>query len=208
MMFTMKRTTKMNVCAGLLCLSLAVSSVLAQTPDRSKPPELGAPPSMQLPPIQHLKLANGLPVVLMEKHTLPLVNIQLVVYAGSAMDPAGQGGLASLMSSMMEEGAGKRNALELADAIDYLGASISSSAGQHTMGVSLHTPLSKLDSALALFADVALRPTFPKEELERRARVVALFPNKTSTLGLVSARLSEITTELATVKTRLDMNAD
>jgi predicted Zn-dependent peptidase len=68
---------------------------------------------------------------------------------------------------MLTEGAGKRNALQLADAIDFLGANLSASAGQHTTIVALHTPLSKLDSALTLLADVALRPQFPSEELER-----------------------------------------
>src|SRR5260221_4787314 len=124
---------------------------VSQEPDRTKPPELGPPPSLHLPDIQHLKLSNDLPIVLMEKHDLPLVQIELVVFAGSAMDPAGKSGLASLASAMMEEGAGKRNALEVADAIDFLGASINSSSGQHTSGVSLHTPRSKLDSALGVF---------------------------------------------------------
>jgi predicted Zn-dependent peptidase len=68
---------------------------------------------------------------------------------------------------MLTEGAGTRNALQLADAIDFLGARLVASAGQHTTIVSLHTPLDKLDSALALLADVALRPMFPGEELDR-----------------------------------------
>ena len=144
--------------------------VFSQVPDRSKPPELGPPPALKLPAIQHLKLSNGLPVVLMEKHDLPLVQVELLVMAGSAMDPQEKNGIAAFTSAMMEEGAGARNALELADAIDFLGASINPFVGQHTSGVSLHTPLSKLDSVLTLFADVALRPTFPAEELERHRK--------------------------------------
>ncbi|HTK82651.1 MAG TPA: pitrilysin family protein [Bacteroidota bacterium] len=154
----------------LVTLFVVTSFVQAQAPDRSKPPELGPPPAMHLPPIQHFKLANGIPVSIIEKHTLPLVQVELIVFGGSAMDPDDQRGLASLTASMMEEGAGKRNALQLADAIDYLGASVNASSGQHTMGVSLHTPLSKLDSALSIFSDVALRPTFPQEELERHRK--------------------------------------
>ncbi len=142
----------------------------AQRPDRSKPPELGPPAQLKLPPIQHFKLSNGLPVVVMEKHELPLVQVELLVQAGAAMDPRDKGGLASLTADMMEEGAGSRTALQLADAIDYLGASINAFASTHTSMVNLHTPLSKLDTALALFADVALRPTFPPEELERRRK--------------------------------------
>jgi predicted Zn-dependent peptidase len=153
------------------CLFFCMSSgVNAQSPDRSKPPELGAPSSLKLPPVQHFTLSNGLPVVLMEKHDLPIVQVELLVRAGSAMDPAEKSGLANMTSAMMEEGAGKRSSLEFADAADFLGASISPFSSQHTSGVSLHTPLSKLDSALALFADMALRPTFPAEELERQRK--------------------------------------
>jgi predicted Zn-dependent peptidase len=86
------------------------------------------------------------------------------------MDPAGKSGLASLTAAMLDEGAGSRNALQLADAIDFLGAIISAGAGWHNSAVTMNTPLSKLDSALALMADVALRPTFPAEELERQRK--------------------------------------
>ncbi|MBI4535669.1 MAG: insulinase family protein [Ignavibacteriae bacterium] len=153
-----------------IILLIFCSTLYAQGPDRSKPPDLGAPPLLTLPPIQHLKLSNGLPVVLLEKHEVPLVQINLLVRVGSTMDLQDQTGLASMTVSMMEEGAGTRNALELADAIDFLGASISTGTGTHTSVVALHTPLSKLDSALALFADVALRPTFPPDELDRERK--------------------------------------
>ena len=156
----------------VICLVLVSSAaiVYAQQPDRSKPPELGPPPTLKLPPIQHFKLSNGMPVVLLEKHELPLVQMELIVMAGSAMDPSKKSGLASMTAAMMEEGAGTRNSLEFADAIDFLGASISAFAGQHTSGVLLHAPLSKLDSALSLFADVAMSPRFPGEELERQRK--------------------------------------
>ena len=149
-------------------LLVLISIAKTQAPDRSRPPPLGPPPSLTLPPIQRFKLSNGLHVVMMEKHEVPLVQINLLVKAGAVMDPIEKTGRASMTAAMMTEGAGSRNALQLADAIDVLGATISSVAGQHTLLIALHTPLGKLDSALALFADVALRPTFPVEELERK----------------------------------------
>jgi len=150
-----------------LSLLLVVFSLSAQKPDRTKPPELGPPPSMKLPPIQRFTLSNGMNVVLMEKHDVPLVQINVLVRSGSAMDPVGKKGLASLTSDMMDEGAGTRDALQLADAIDFLGARISSSAGMHTSVVGLFTPTSKLGEALPLLADVVMRPTFPPSELDR-----------------------------------------
>lgn len=163
----MKLLNKGRIVAGLGLLFLFCSYAFAQVPDRSKAPELGPPPALRLPAMQNLKLSNGLPVRLMEKHDLPLVQISLLLKTGSAFDPAGKTGLASLVTAMLDEGAGTRNALQLADAIDFLGADISAGAGMHTSSVSLNTPLAKLDSALALMADVALRPTFAAEELER-----------------------------------------
>lgn len=158
-----------------LCLSLA-GTLPGQAPDRSKPPELGPPPAVSLPPVTRHTLSNGLLVLVLEKHQVPLVQVNVVVRAGSAMDPDDRPGLASLTAAMLDEGAGTRNALELADAIDFLGADISATAEQHRIGVGLHTPVARLDSALALLADVALRPSFPSEELERvrRERLTAL----------------------------------
>jgi len=145
-----------------------VPALLAQTtPDRSVPPELGPPPSLRMPPVERFELSNGLPVILMEKHGVPIVHVTLMARAGSADDPPGKIGLASMTADMMDEGAGDLDALQLADAVDYLGADISVGSGDHTTGVSLFTPVSQLDPALALMADVALRPTFPESELER-----------------------------------------
>lgn len=154
-------------CAFALLL-IGTSGTYGQKPDRSKPPELGPPPSLQLPAIQRFTLSNGLNVVLMEKHQVPVVQVNLLVNVGTAHDPANQRGLASMTAALMNEGAGERDALAFADAVEFLGASLSVSSGMHTTTVSLFTALSKLDSALALFADVVLRPRFPAEELERK----------------------------------------
>jgi predicted Zn-dependent peptidase len=145
-------------------------------PDRSRPPALGPLPALRLPAIQRFELANGLKVLFMEKHGVPLVQVNVLVKAGAAMDDGGRFGLASMTAAMMDEGAGSRDALALADAVEYLGARLSTGAGMHTSVIQLHTPLAKLDSALALLADVTLRPTFPDAELERqrKERVTAL----------------------------------
>lgn len=156
-----------RVAIASFCLATTTASLFAQTPDRSAPPKLGTPASLQLPAIHHFKLSNGVPVVLMEKSQVPLVQINLLIRAGSAMEPAEKIGLASLTADMLDKGAGGRDALQLADAIDFLGATLSAGAGQHTSVVSLNTPLARLDSALALLADVSLRPAFPSAELER-----------------------------------------
>ena len=137
------------------------------TPDRSAPPALGPPPSLSLPPVERFELPNGLQVIIMEKHGIPIAQVDLVIRAGSADDPSGMFGLAAMTADMLDEGAGDLDALQLADAIDFLGADLSVGSGVHTTQVSLFTPTSQLEPALALMADVVLRPTFPEAELER-----------------------------------------
>ncbi|UCC72539.1 MAG: insulinase family protein [Gemmatimonadota bacterium] len=151
-----------------LSVALFAPELAAQIPDRSQPPELGPPPALSLPPIHRVELSNGARVLLLEKHNVALVQVNLVVRTGSAFDPAELAGLAGMTADMMDEGAGGRDALQLADEIEYLGASLSVSAGDHTTTVALYTPRSRLDAALAIMADVALRPDFPAEELERK----------------------------------------
>ena len=158
---------RMRQNAGALLMSLMTTLVSAQTPDRSAPPQLGPPPALQLPPIQHFKLSNGLRVVVMEKNQVPLAHILVVVRAGSAMESANQVGLASLAAEMLDKGAGQRDALQLADAIDFLAAEFSARATMHTTLVGINTPVAKLGDALGLLADVVVRPAFPDAELAR-----------------------------------------
>jgi zinc protease len=175
----MKTTIKIQI-RLFFFLAVSILSVtaicLSQSVDRSKPPVLGPPPSLTLPPIQKATLSNGISVILIEKHNVPVLEMRLVINAGSVVEGPDKIGLATMTASMLKEGAGDKSSLELSDAIDYLGASISTYAGSHTMGISLHTPVSKLDKAFDLFADIALHPTFPANELERlrKERLTAL----------------------------------
>ena len=114
------------------------------------------------------QLANGLPVWIVELHEVPVVQVNLVVRTGTANDPPGKYGAASLTAAMLTEGAGSRAALELADAIDFLGADLNASSGIDSSAVRLHVPVARLAEALPIMADVALRPTFPADELERQ----------------------------------------
>lgn len=162
---------------GVLCGSLLCASLAAQTaPDRSRPPALGPAPTLNLPPIQKRTLSTGLPVWIVESHEVPLVQVNLLVLAGSGDDPAGKFGVASLTAAMLDEGAGSRSALEIADAVEFLGADLSTSSSFDASAVRLNVPVTRLADALPIMADVALRPTFPAEDLERlrQERVTAL----------------------------------
>lgn len=136
-------------------------------PDRSRPPAPDPPPTLRLPPIHKWTLANGLAVWLVEHHEVPVVQVDLLVRAGSDLDPADRFGLASLVAAMLDEGAGERDALAIAEAVDALGAELNTTSSFDAAVVRLHVPVARLPQALAIAADVAIRPTFPEHELER-----------------------------------------
>ena len=154
---------------GVVALALSAVSTIAgaQTLDRSKPPVLGPPPKVALPPIVTRELPNGLKLMVVEQHELPLADFVLVIRGGGTLDPATKGGVANLTSSMLTEGTTSRNSLQIADQIAYLGIGLSAGSNWDASTVSLHTPISQLDSALALFSDVVLHPSFPSEDFER-----------------------------------------
>jgi predicted Zn-dependent peptidase len=151
-------------------VSLAVTSAAAQVPDRTRPPKVGPPPSLKLPAIKKLKLSNGLPVVYMEKAGVPVAQLLVVIRAGQVNESPAKTGLSSMTAASLTDGAGPRDALQLSDAIDHLGARLGAGSGPHTTSISLYTPVARLDSALALLADVTLRPTFPAKELDRKRK--------------------------------------
>jgi zinc protease len=138
-----------------------------QAPDRSAAPKPGPAPSVSPPPIQKRTLSNGLPVWIVELHKVPVVHVGLVVKAGSGTDPEGKFGVANLTAEMLDEGAGARSALEIADAVDFLGANLTTSGSSDAAFIDLHVPVARLADALPIMADVALRPTFAEAELQR-----------------------------------------
>ena len=171
-----------------VCCAVGVATAAAQKPDRTTPPKPAPPPALKLPPIQKHKLANGLAVWIIEQHEVPLAQVNLVVRAGSATDPAGKFGLASLTAAMLDEGAGNKSALELADAIEFLGAQLSTSSSFDYSAVRLSTPVSQLADAVALMADVVVRPAFPANELERlrKERLTQLLQARDDPAAIVS----------------------
>src|SRR5688572_27731791 len=95
------------------------------TVDRKKLPELGPPPAVKFPEVQQAMLANGLKVMLLERHSAPLVNIALGIDAGYAADTPGKAGVAGLTMAMIDEGTKTRTMYKIVDQLDALGAQLS-----------------------------------------------------------------------------------
>ncbi len=134
---------------------------------RAKRPPAAAPRSFAVPKVSRFRLRNGLRVILAESHRLPLVGIELVVKTGSAANGKGQAGLADLVADLLDEGTTTRSALQIADDIAQLGASLGTSAGWDASSVSVSGLSENIDRALAVWADVVLRPAFDDGELAR-----------------------------------------
>ncbi|HEY3517948.1 MAG TPA: pitrilysin family protein [Gammaproteobacteria bacterium] len=180
----------------LVALLLFAPALLAaqQAPDRSLPPALGPPPRLTLPMIEKHELTNGLDVWLIERHEVPLVQVNLLIHAGSGDDPAGGFGLASLTAAMLDEGAGARSALEIADEVEYLGADLGTASSFDASAVRLNVPVRALDRALPIMADVALKPTFPADELERlrEERLTALLQARDDPAAVAAAAFPRV----------------
>ena len=156
---------------GFAALLFVPALLVAQQNPVTKPPELGAVKPLSVPPVVERTLANGMRLLIVEHHELPVADFVLVVKTGSEADPTGREGLATLVSNLLDEGTTSRNALQIADQIAFLGIRLSTGTGGlnsfDASRVTLHTPTAQLDSALSLMADVALRPSFPEKELDR-----------------------------------------
>jgi len=158
----------------VLLIAVPVAVVSSRAQDRAPRPE---PASVSTAPaIQKRQLSNGLPVWVVEQHELPVVQMSLVVQAGTDADPPGRYGAASLVSAMLTEGAGSRSAVEIADALDALVANLAATTDVDSTTLQLYVPVLRLPEALAVMADAAQRPTFPPQELEtlRQQRLATL----------------------------------
>jgi predicted Zn-dependent peptidase len=159
------------LCAATLTATVALPTPgVAQDapkPASTTPPTLAAPKALTLPAMVERTLPNGLRLVIVEQHELPVVDAQLVIRTGAEADPNGKAGLATLTANLLDEGAGSRDALGLAEEIGFLAIRLGTFAAFEQSTVSLHTTRATLDSAMALMADVVRRPTFPEKEFTR-----------------------------------------
>lgn len=144
--------------------------------DRSKKPGPGPAPSPRFPAVWHVELANGVRAVGTPYRELPMTSLAFSVPAGRMRETPKTLGLASLTAEMMQQGTAALSSNEFQQELDRLGASINVSAGEEDMGIGLNVLDKHRAAAVALVADVLLRPRFAAEDFERvkRERLVAI----------------------------------
>ncbi len=141
---------------------IAAFSLHAQL-DRSIRPEPGPAPQIQLGDFESFTMDNGLQVIVVENRKVPVVSFQLSL----TVDPKTEGdaaGYIGFTGDLMREGTTTRTKAEIDEAIDFIGANLSTfSSGIFASSLTRHK-----ETLLELMADVLLNPTFPEEELQKR----------------------------------------
>jgi zinc protease len=143
----------------VLTLSLAAATLAAQ----STPPADG----VRLPQPETLRLPNGLEIHLVEKRDVPLIAFSGRLRGGTISDPAGKEGTSTLLSELLQRGAGKRNAEQFSEAVDSVGGNLFVSSGRE--GININGEFMARDRALMLelLSDMLRRPQMPKDEFEK-----------------------------------------
>lgn len=135
------------LCAGLL-LELTTATAAEISPVRFTTP-------------------NGMTVLVLEQHFLPIVEIHALVKVGSAQDPPEKAGLSNLVASLLDEGTTTRTSKQLAEQIDFVGGSLGAHADEDFGTASVRVLQKDIDLGFTLLADILQHPVFPKQEFER-----------------------------------------
>jgi zinc protease len=141
---------------------MAIFTLQAQL-DRSVRPQPGPAPEIRLGKFESFTLDNGLQVIVVENRKVPVVTYQLTV----DMDPILEGdakGFVDFAGQLMREGTTQRTKQQIDEAVDFIGASLSTySTGIYASSLTRHQ-----NTLLELMADVLMNPTFPEDELHKR----------------------------------------
>jgi zinc protease len=154
--------------------------------DRTKVPEMETAPAPTFPQFQRSKLSNGVQIILAQRTTIPVVGVMIAFDAGYASDQFTAPGTAKLAMNMIDEGTASKDALQLSEELERLGARLGSGSNLDQSYVSLNTLKINLDPALNIFADILLNPSFPQNELDRlkKEQLVSIQREKAQPTGI------------------------
>ncbi len=133
--------------------------------DRTTTPPTGEFPPLALPVPDNYRLSNGIEITACDRGDEEVCRIDLMLDGGYYVEQ--KPGTASLSLLMLKEGAAGKSSEEIAEALDYHGAWLQTSASSHYLYVTLYTLNRHLDTCLTLLADMVIRPDFPQKEFDR-----------------------------------------
>lgn len=154
-----------------LAVSTAASAQILDWP-AERPPRPLVAREVNFPPYQVRTLPNGLQVVAVSHHEQPAVSLRLIVRAGGAQDPANKPGVAYLAASLLDQGTTTKSAEQIATTIDSIGGAIGSGAGSDLTFINAAVMKDSLGLALDLVSELAQRPAFASEEIDRQRQQI------------------------------------
>lgn len=140
---------------------------LAAEGDRVALPKAGPERDLTTPTVSEKQLANGLRVLVVPRHNLPLVSALLSFDVGASADPFLLTGTASLTAAMIDQGTTMKTAPQIATQIERLGAQLSATVNADFTQLSVNCPSEVFESAAGLLSELVHDATFPEAELER-----------------------------------------
>ena len=141
--------------------------IVGDSINRKEAPALTAAAAVKFPPVKEFTLSNGLKVALVERNSVPVVNMSLMINSGYAADQFGLPGLSSMAMKMMMEGTKTKDALQLSDQMADLGVSLYSYSDLDNSYMDMSVLKTNLNESLNLFKDVLFNPAFPEKNFER-----------------------------------------
>ncbi|MFN2316919.1 MAG: M16 family metallopeptidase [Gemmatimonadales bacterium] len=158
------RPARRIAATALMLATIGAAPALAQV---TAAPELPAPPALTLPSPWRTTLPNGVTVIGVEMREVPLVRASLMITGGGRLD-GDRPGIASFTAGMLDQGAGGRDAVGLAEDVAFLGASLNTGANWDAFTISLSAPRRTFAEAMEILARVTLQPTFASADVQRQ----------------------------------------
>jgi zinc protease len=163
---------------GLCLVTTSAAFAVAQVPTGE----------LKLSAHRRARLENGMTLLLMEQHEVPLISFRVVIRSGAVADPTGKEGVASITAELLRKGTKTRSADQLSEELDFVGGQLSMGVGPDSSNIAAEFVKEDLAKGLDLLADVMLTPTFPPDEVTKivKQRVDGIKAAKDRAQGVIA----------------------
>ena len=175
-------------------VALAASVALFASPAQAQFPTTPPPPApirpTRLPPIREATLPNGVHLLVVESHKLPVLSVNMAFRAGDFTNPAGKEGLAGMTAALLTKGGGGRTAEQVSEAIEGVGGTIGAGTGPDVLSVNVNGLSSDKDLIFGLLGDAVARPAFDQKEVDlARTQLLSALRLQNSNPSAIGARM-------------------
>jgi zinc protease len=184
----MLKITKSRFCRYAFVITLILFSILVN--DK----HLSGEENIVTMKYRKATLDNGLRVIMVEHHELPIVAIEMLVKAGSVHESRDKPGLAHIVTQLLREGTRTKDSLEISESIDFIGGSLSVDCEYDSSSVTTTALVKHFDTILDLLSEVVRFPTFKAKEIElhRDKAITAILRENDNKASIAVRHFSEM----------------